>query len=152
MKKLVTVLLIIEIVFNVFLPKKILAYTDTSKSSLGDMTMDYDTFSESSESGTADVGNNGKKSFVATDSTVTSVSNTLIKFLNIIPTLASGIMSIVAYDDSATEINDKYGKWFSIEKLVFNKVGLFNINFFDGTTEGIRGGLTKYIGSFFEPV
>ena len=151
MKKLISSLLVIQILFTFFLPKHMYAYEDTLKSSFGDMTLDAEKMQESLENGTTGVGGNGDKSFVPKESSVSSVGKTLIKILNVFPTIVSGIMTIVAYDEDDFYNNQKYGYEFSIEKLVFNKIKVFDINFFeiDTTSTETYEVVKQYIAKVF---
>ena len=130
MKKIILSILIISILLSIFLPNKILAsYSGTKKSKAGEMTIDKDEFMEDTEKGSSDVAgtNTGYKRSKGTQN---SVIKNLVKIFNIIPSGTKVVMDLVTKNSSSDEVDKTYGKQFSIQKLVFNKINLFNINFF----------------------
>lgn len=135
MKKIISCVLIINILLSIFLPTFSHSYNDTSKSVMSNMTTDYNTYKEDSENGKSTVGGNGEKGYEISEGTTNSILKNLIKIFNIIPTFTKLLMDAVTYDSDATEINRDYGKAFSIQKLVFNKIELFDINFFEYSDE-----------------
>ena len=75
MKKVISLMLIITIISSIFLPEVVLSYDDTEKTTMEDATIDYDKYKEDSESGSSDVGENGKKGYEIEDGTMNSIIN-----------------------------------------------------------------------------
>lgn len=132
MKKTISIILIITIISSIFFPHTIFAYDDTSKMTMDDAKIDdYDTFQEDIENGSSKVGEtDDKKPYKIEEGTTNSVIKTLVKMGNIIPTLVRVFMTILTDDNTTTDVNNTYGVSFSIQKLVFNKIPIFDINFF----------------------
>lgn len=130
MKKIITSLLIVLLLFNVFLPKSTFArYEGTSKTTADEVSIPKDRYDEDSEKGSSDV--NGKRhSYELKEGTKNGIINFLVKFFNIIPTFVKLFLNIAVYDSNESAESATYGKGFSIQKLVFNKIELFNIDFF----------------------
>ena len=132
MKKTISIILIVTIISSIFFPHTIFAYDDTSKMTMDDAKIDdYDTFQEDIENGSSKVGEtDDKKPYKIEEGTTNSVIKTLVKMGNIIPTLVRVFMTILTDDNTTTDVNNTYGVSFSIQKLVFNKIPIFDINFF----------------------
>ena len=124
--KIITVILIVQILFSFFLANNFVSfsYEGTSSSTFNDMQTTENNVNDTLENGQVDVGDNGKKSTTATTSVVTSVANTLIKFLNIIPSLTRTFLTICFGDDNVDSV---YGMEFTIQKVIFNDVKVLNI-------------------------
>ena len=147
MKKIITILLMVSIISGIFLPSYTLAYHDTSKSKAGDMTIgDKDQFMGDLESGSSNVA--GKNTgYSISKGTQNSVIKNLVKIFNVIPSITKIIMDIVAKNTPYTNVDSQYGNAFSIQKLVFNKINLFDINFFvkDSNDTGIQAEMKNQI-------
>lgn len=90
---------------------------------------DMDSFISDTESGSATVGNGTAGIDIADDSIDSLIKNS-VKIFNILPTCVRAILSIATDDNDPTYVDDvKYGKAFSIQKTVFGKVRLFDVNF-----------------------
>ena len=128
--KIITVILIVQILFSFFLANNFVSfsYEGTSSSTFNDMQTTENNVNDTLENGQVDVGDNGKKDTTATTSVVTSVANTLIKFLNIIPSLTRTFLTICFGDDNVDSV---YGMEFTIQKVIFNDVKVLNIDFFN---------------------
>lgn len=144
LKKIVIPLIIILMLFNMVFPKfsYCLEGAYGSKITAEEATIDKDTFEEDIENGSSDVNGN-EKGYNITDSTINSIVKNLVKILNVLPTLGRGIVTIATYDDADSESNKEYGKAFTIQKAVFNKISLLNINFFHNSED--EGDLQKAI-------
>lgn len=131
--RIISVILIFIIINSVFLPKKTYSSYDdqVGKSKLDDMTIDYDTYKEDSENGSSKVGSNSeKKPYKIEQGTTNSLIKNLVILGNIIPTYVRIFMSLVANADVSDTDKTDYGKMFTIQKLIFNKIAVFDINFF----------------------
>ena len=135
MKKTIFSILIITIISSVFLPKFTFAYDDTSKIKIEETGIDYDRYKEDSENGSSEVGGNGKKGYTIENGTLNSVLKGVVKFSNPIPAIVRTFFTILTIDASSDEVNQEYGSAFSIQKLVFNKISIFSINFFEDSPE-----------------
>lgn len=138
MKKIVTSLLMILLLINVFLPKSVVfAYDDshgkTKKSTLEEiMTIDKNQLDDDLESGKSEV--NGKThEYKISEGTQNSVINFFVKYFNGVATISKIIMDASVYDSNESSESAEYGNKFSIQKLVFNKIEIFNINFFSSS-------------------
>lgn len=151
MKKIILSTLIITIITSVFLPKFAYAYSDTSKTTMDEATIDYDTFKEDSEKGSSEVGGNGEKGYTIEEGTTNSIIKNIVKIFNIVPTSARLIFTILTDNTSTDEIDKDYGKAFSIQKLVFNKIGIFSVNFFVDSTNDtdLQKNIKEAISSFY---
>lgn len=136
MKKIVISILIVIMLFNVFLPKSIVfAYPDTgtggtNKSTFEEiMEIDKEQLDDDMENGKSVVGGK-EREYKIPDGTKNSIINVLVKLVNILPTLSRAAMSLAVYDSVESQESAEYGKGFSIQKLVFNKIEIFNIDFF----------------------
>lgn len=131
LKKLISSLMTFIVLFNVFFPNKVFC-DDSSKTNMKDMTIDQKKFNEDQEAGSSSVGKNdaNKKGYNITEGSTNSVLKNLVKLGNIWPTLFRGLMTIITYDEQDKENNEKYGTQFTIQKAVFNKISLLDINFF----------------------
>lgn len=128
-KKLIIVILLIQILFNFSLANffEVSAYEGTGSSSFGDMQLDPDEYQDTTESGTSNVGNNGSQSTVANGSVITAIGNAIFKFLNIIPSLVRLLLMV----GTGTESNLEYGAEFSIQKAIFGQIEIFDVNYFN---------------------
>lgn len=141
LKKLIPTLMTFIVLFNVFFPSR--GYCDDefgygSKITMDEATIDQKTFENDQESGSSSIGSGtGKeKGYDITDSTTNSIAKNLVKIFNMLPTLVRGCLTIITYDESDKENNKKYGTAFTIQKAVFNRVGLLDVNFFDRSNDG----------------
>ena len=131
MKKIISSLILVLILLNVFLPKPAIAgvYDNTIKSTFDDMQVDKNTYDIDSEEGSSDV--NGKREgYNVTEGSINSNIKNIVKVLNVIPTLAKAFLYVSVKDDNEPEENKEYGEGFSIQKAVFNKIEIFDVNFF----------------------
>ena len=149
MKKLISIILLITISSSIFLPKNVFAYDDTNKTALEDITIDYDTYLKDSEKGSSVIGGNGEeKPYKLEEGTKNSIIKVLTVISNLIPTYTRIFMTIATMDTSPIQ---GYGIFFSVQKVVFNKIGLFDINFFDNSNDNntIQYNLKKQITKFY---
>lgn len=148
--KIITVILIVQILFSFFLANNFVSfsYEGTNSSTFNDMQTTENNVNDTLENGQVDVGDNGKKSTTATTSVVTSVANTLIKFLNIIPSLTRTFLTICFGDDNVDSV---YGMEFTIQKVIFNDVKVLNIDFFNSkdTDKTIVKTIKNNVATFF---
>lgn len=154
MKKIISFILIITITIGIFSPSS-LGYEDTKKSTLNEMNIDYDTFKEDSENGSSKVGSSSeKKSYKITEGTKNSVVKSLVEVFNVIPTTVRFFLSIIADQGSSDEVNEKYGKGFTIQKLVFNKLNFFEVNFFTNNSNdsNLENSMQKQIAQVYSLV
>ena len=142
MKKIIPFLLIIIIISNIFLPNKILAYDGTTDSketkstNAGEVKVNRETYEKDSEEGSSTVGDNKeKKGYEIEDGTMNSLIKNFVKFVNVIPTTVQIILTFLTDGTTTAEVDKQYGQAFSIQKLVFNKIGIFDINFFDSINQ-----------------
>ena len=148
-KKLIALFSLIIVLFSVIFPKnanaEVLHGTYGGKSSFGDMNIDQDRFEKSTESGSAPIGNNGGTAgYDFTENTTDSLIKNLVKILNVLPTTVRCAFSILTYDDDPSYTEDaKYGPVFSIQKTVFGKIRVFDVNFIK--REASEDTLTKTI-------
>lgn len=154
MKKIISFILIITITIGIFSPSS-LGYEDTKKSTLNEMNIDYDTFKEDSENGSSKIGSSSeKKSYKITEGTKNSVVKSLVEVFNVIPTTVRFFLSIIADQGSSDEVNEKYGKGFTIQKLVFNKLNFFEVNFFTNNSNdsNLENSMQKQIAQVYSLV
>lgn len=139
MKKIVTSLLIVLLLINVFLPKSVVfAYDDshgtTKKSTFEEiMEIDKNQLDEDLDSGKSDVAGKTRE-YKISEGTQNAIINFFVKYLNNVATIARIIMDVSVYDGNESPESEEYGKTFSIQKLVFNKIEIFNIDFFSNST------------------
>lgn len=154
MKKIISFILIITITIGIFSPSS-LGYEDTKKSTLNEMNIDYDTFKEDSENGSSKIGSSSeKKTYKITEGTKNSVVKALVEVFNVIPTTVRFFLSIIADQGSSDEVNEKYGKGFTIQKLVFNKLNFFEVNFFTNNSNdsNLENSMQKQIAQVYSLV
>lgn len=154
MKKIISFILIITITIGIFSPSS-LGYEDTKKSTLNEMNIDYDTFKEDSENGSSKIGSSSeKKTYKITEGTKNSVVKSLVEVFNVIPTTVRFFLSIIADQGSSDEVNEKYGKGFTIQKLVFNKLNFFEVNFFTNNSNdsNLENSMQKQIAQVYSLV
>jgi len=151
MKKIISTMLIIMILSSIFLPKISLAYDDTEKTTMEDATIDYDTYMEDSEKGSSSVGSNGEKEYKIEDGTVNSIIKNIVRLTNTIPSLVRVFLFIATDGTTTPEVDKEFGKEFSIQKLVFNKIGIFDVNFFAESSNDIalQINLKEQISKFY---
>lgn len=154
MKKIISFILIITITIGIFSPSS-LGYEDTKKSTLNEMNIDYDTFKEDSENGSSKIGSSSeKKTYKITEGTKNSVVKALVEVFNVVPTTIRFFLSIIADQGSSDEVNEKYGKGFTIQKLVFNKLNFFEVNFFTNNSNdsNLENSMQKQIAQVYSLV
>ncbi len=153
LKKIFVIILIFLSANNIFLPNNIFAtYDGIGETTLEDITIDYNTYKEDSESGSSKVGNNSeKKPYKIKESTMNSLIKNLVKFGNIIPSMTRVFMTIVAKIGNTSSTDSYDSKGFSIQKLVFNKIPIFDINFFqtNSNDSDIQENLKIAISKFY---
>lgn len=138
MKKIVISLLIVLLLVNVFLPKPmVFAYDDshgtTKKSTFEEiMQIDGNQLEKDLESGKSDVAGKTHE-YKISEGTQNSVINFFVKYFNNIATIVKIVMDLAVYDSVESSQSEEYGKTFSIQKLVFNKIEIFNIDFFSNS-------------------
>lgn len=176
-KKIIALFSTIIIIFNVIFPGLVMAKTevfDDSKrndgyggaygesSSAGDMQMEggdneekKNHFDKITDEGKADVtqdgGSTSSHGFNISDNSTGALVKGLFKFLNLFPTFVRWVLGILTYDKNDTEIAKKYGKDFSIEKTVFNKVAMFDVNFLhrDADEDPLSGAIKDQVSKYF---
>lgn len=151
MKKMISTILIITILSSIFLPKISLAYEGTGKTTMEDATIDYDTYKEDSEKGSSSVGTNGEKEYKIEDGTVNSIIKNIVRLTNTIPSVVRVFLLIATDGTTTPEVDKEFGKEFSIQKLVFNKIGIFDVNFFAESSNdtALQVNLKEQISKFY---
>lgn len=148
--KIITVILIVQILFSFFLANNFVSssYEGTSSSTFDDMQTTQNDVENTLEDGQAVVGDNGEQSTVANDSVITAVANILIKFLNIIPTLTRTMLTLCFGDDN---VDSEYGMEFTIQKVIFNDVKVLDIDFFNtsDTDKTVVATIKDNVATFF---
>lgn len=142
MKKLITSLLVIVLLFNFICPTCIVLATGESG---GDPDVEepedaYAQDAQESETAVSDMAYKGEVSQTqgnATKTTLTlggagasllgAITGLLARFLNIFIVQIDVIMGAI----SSSEEGGKTSFWYSIDRTVFNRVALFNINYFN---------------------
>ena len=106
--------------------------------------------------GKAEIGDTGKVSgFDISDDTVNSLLKNAIKIFNIVPTLVRGALTILTYDERDTDpayIDDYgFGTEFTIQRTVFGKIRLFDVNFLhrDADEPAISGAIKNQVAKFY---
>lgn len=114
--------------------------------------LSQESIQSTTEKGTANVGN-GQASIDIADDSVNSLLKNSIKFFNIFPTSLRWILRLMTADDNPADptINDKYGKDFSIQKTVFGKIRMFDVNFLhrDSNEDSLQRVIKDKIAQFF---
>lgn len=144
MKKIVTSLLIVVLLFNFICCRNVVYAIDpdqpsTNSAYTGDAPPSNEGPSELLESGTASQkqGSSQKDSFGVGDAFATGigmVTGIIARLINIFVIQIDVIMGVM----TATEEDGETQFWFSLDRVVFNRVALFNINYFD--TENYKVG------------
>ena len=141
-KKIIALFATVILIFNVIFPSvvradnKVEKYDGNSSSGFGDMTFGGDSNDERKKSfqttidrGAATVGG-GTAGYSISDDTTSSLLKNLVKFLNIVPTCVRFVITLLTNDSDPTYVDDvKYGTGFSIQKTVFGKIRMFDVNF-----------------------
>lgn len=134
-KKLIALFLNMIVLFSVIFPSIVnaspLEDAYGAKTNMGDIGIDQSTFTSVTESGSAPIGENGGLSgYSISDDSVNSLLKNAIKLFNIFPTAIRAMLTIITYNDNPLDTDDvSYGTSFSIEKTVFGKIRMFNVNF-----------------------
>lgn len=70
---------------------------------------------------------------------------------NLVPSFTRIILNIVSKNEPSTSVDVQYGERFSIQKLVFNKINLFDINFFttDSNDQGVQIAIKNQISKVY---
>lgn len=143
MKKIVMTVLIMILLYNAILPTQF--YTiKASSTDTPDYSMEGNMYANS-------IIENGMIVFEDEDREITnsaageaSMFTIFFDVVNVIPMVASTLISIAAYPEENQEsvlnggdvIFDKVEKWFTISDLVYGKIGLFDINYGKASTSG----------------
>lgn len=137
MKKIVTSLLIVVLLFNFICCRNVVYAIDpdqpsTNSAYTGDAPPSNEGPSELLESGTASQkqGSSQKDSFGVGDAFATGigmVTGIIARLINIIVIQIDVIMGVM----TATEEDGETQFWFSLDRVVFNRVALFNVNYFN---------------------
>lgn len=147
-KKIIALFATVILIFNVIFPSVVRAEkvwegnsnpgsyeknkTYGESSGFNDMQMgSQDEAMETLDGGRAKVGDdNNYAGYDISDDSVNSLLKNLVKFFNVIPSLIRGALTIVTYDSDPTYVDDeKYGETYSIQKTVFGKIRMFDVNF-----------------------
>ncbi|MCI8411579.1 MAG: hypothetical protein HFJ40_03935 [Clostridia bacterium] len=152
MRKLISTMLIMTIISSIFLPRIVFSYDGTEKVTMDDATVDYDTYKEDSENGSSKVGeNDDPKGYEIEEGTTNSIIKNLVVIFNTIPTFVRVFLTITTKDTTNATIDKEYGSGFSIQKLVFNKVNILDINFFNDSVDDtdLQKNIKQGIASFY---
>ena len=159
-KKIIALFATVILIFNVIFPK-IAKASDSAfsdGSSYGEATKASDMQVESQDKamsivdgGSSQIGSGGSSSWNVPDDSSSSLVKNLIKIFNIVPSGVRLLLSILTYDDDSSYVDDvKYGEAFSIEKTVFGKIRMFDVNFLyryaneDPLSGAIKDQVAKY--------
>ena len=159
-KKLVSLFSTIILIFSVIFP--IISNAEDigefgEKTNFNDFGFDNaDEAQKVLNDGKAEIGNTGKVSgYDISDDTVNSLLKNAVKFFNIVPTLVRGALTIVTHeerDDDPAYLDDyEYGKEFTIQRTVFGKIRLFDVNFLhrDADEDPLSGAIKNQIAKFY---
>ncbi|MBP3800465.1 MAG: hypothetical protein J6I85_00280 [Clostridia bacterium] len=106
--------------------------------------------------GRAKIGDtNQYAGFDISDDTVNSILKNAIKIFNIVPTLVRGALTLITHDErdeDPTYVDDYgFGTEFTIERTVFGKIRLFDVNFLhrDADEPAISGAIKNQVAKFY---
>ena len=86
-------------------------------------------FISATENGSVKYGNGEAPIDISGDSMNSLIKNS-VKIFNILPSFARVVLTIMTNDTDSTYVDtEKYGEGFSIQKTVFGKIRLFDVNF-----------------------
>lgn len=151
MKKTIITILIVTIIIGIFFPMSY-AYEDTEKTTLKDTNIDYDTYKKDSEEGKSKVGESGEeKDYKIKEGTKNSVIKGVTKIFNTIPTTVRFFLYFVADAGTTEQVKQDYGDTFTIQKLVFNKMNFFDVNFFrtDNTDTQLQINIKTHVAKIY---
>lgn len=151
MKKIITTILIVTIIIGIFFPMSY-SYDDTEKTTIKDTAIDYDTYKQDSEKGSSKVGSDGdEKDYKIKEGTKNSVIKSVTKVFNVIPTTVRFFLYYVADAGTTEQVKQDYGETFTIQKLVFNKMNFFDVNFFrtDNTDTELQISIKDHIARIY---
>lgn len=159
-KKLVALFSTMILIFSVIFP--IISKADDSgtfgeKTNINDFGFENaDEAQKVLNDGKAEIGDTGKVSgFDISDDTVNSLLKNAVKLFNIVPTLVRGALTILTYDERDTDpayIDDYgFGTEFTIQRTVFGKIRLFDVNFLhrDADEPAISGAIKDQVAKFY---
>lgn len=129
MKKIVTSLLIVVLLFN-FICCKNFVYADPDTGASNSTYTEKASPSNEATSGLLEDGEAGGESFGIGDAFSTGigmVTGILARLINIFVVQIDVLMGVM----TSGEENGETQFWFSIDRVVFNRVALFNANYFD---------------------
>ncbi len=129
MKKIVTSLLIVVLLFN-FICCRNVVYADPDTEETNSTYTDPASPSNEAASGLLEDGELGGDSFGLGDavgSLIGTVTGIVARIINIFAVQIDVLLGVM----TATEENGETQFWFSIDRVVFNRVSLFNANYFD---------------------
>lgn len=161
MKKIINIFLIIIILMNSLLPYKTYA-TEVNTNSISTNNSEQtnsgipdESFSDVEQAGIKDINaitegqatvNGNKQPIAETGNIFTTVTGIVCGIITIIPKICDSIMTIVVRPYQETSYEQSYNgdlskyqdtldefRWFTIQDLVFGKITLFDVNFFDTT-------------------
>lgn len=157
-KKIIALFSTVIIIFNVIFPSVVRAANqDPMSGAYGQSTTasdmqinDQNALMKSVDGGSSNVGN-GTGSWDVPDDSASSLVKNLIKFLNVFPSFMRLLLTILTYDENQSIEDAKYGKAFSIEKTVFGKIKMFDINFLYRETneDPVSGALKDQVAKYF---
>lgn len=151
MKKIITSILIVTISIGIFFPMSY-AYDDTQKTDLKDIVIDYDTYQKDSENGSSKVGSKGEeKNYKIKEGAKNSVIKGVVKVFNVIPTTVRFFLYFVADAGTTKQVKQNYGSTFTIQKLVFDKMNFFDVNFFktDNTDTDLQIDIKGHVSKIY---
>ncbi len=151
MKKTIITILIVTMIIGIFFPMSY-AYEDTEKTTLKDTAIDYDTYQKDSENGSSKVGSKGEeKDYKIKEGTKNSVIKGVVKVFNVFPTTIRFFLYFVANAGTTEQVKQDYGVAFTIQKLVFDKMNFFDVNFFrtDNTDTELQINIKNHVAKIY---
>lgn len=162
-KRVIALFATVIIIFNVIFPnivraEQVTKYENTKSSSFSDMKFDGSdnnerkkSFQSTTDRGAANVGG-GTAGYNISDDTTGSILKNLVKFLNIVPTCVRFVITLLTSDSDPSYVdNEKYGKSFSIQKTVFGKIRMLDVNFLhrDANEDALAAAIKNQVAKFY---
>lgn len=166
-KKIIALFSTVIIIFNVIFPSVASAASTTTtttdprtgaygqSTTAGDMQIkDQDSLMKTVDGGSSEVGSGdgkGLASYNVSDETSSSLIKNLVKFLNIFPSFMRLVLTILTYDENQSAEDAKFGKSFSIEKTVFGRIKMFDVNFLyrEKNEDPLSGAIKDQVAKYF---
>lgn len=166
-KKIIALFSTVIIIFNVIFPSVASAASTTTtttdprtgaygqSTTASDMQIkDQDALMTTVDGGSSEVGSGdgkGLASYNVSDETSSSLIKNLVKFLNVFPSFMRLVLTILTYDENQSAEDAKFGKSFSIEKTVFGKIKMFDVNFLyrEKNEDPLSGAIKDQVAKYF---